>query len=52
MTPELAAVLATVRLRQTAHLLVWMAEHAREPGPLARAHEHVTEALRILDSPS
>lgn len=49
MTPELAQTLATIRLRQTAQLLAWMAEGAGEPGPVTSAHELVTQALGILE---
>ena len=49
MTPELAHALAAMRLRQTAELLAWMADNFTEPGLLARATEHVTEALGIVE---
>ena len=49
MTPELAQSLATIRLRQTAQLLAWMAESAGAAGPLHSAHELVTEALSIVE---
>lgn len=49
LTPELAQSLATIRLRQTAQLLAWMAENFGDPGPLNHAHEHVAEALRIVE---
>ncbi len=49
MTPELAHSLASMRLKQTAELLAWMAENFVDPGALARARDHVTEALGIVE---
>lgn len=49
MTPELAQTLASVRLRQTADLLAWMAANHPESGPLLDAHDRVAEALGIID---
>ena len=52
VTTELAHTLTALRLRQTAELLAWMAGSVPEPEALTRALEHVTEALRIMDSTS